>query len=41
MAKPAHRKKLKPAEAARIAELFERFESQESDPRTELEYASP
>jgi endonuclease III len=38
--KPA-RKKLKPAEAARIAELFERFESQESDPRTELEYASP
>ena len=41
MAKPAPRKKLKPAEAARIAELFERFESQESDPRTELEYASP
>jgi endonuclease-3 len=43
MAKPATsaRKMLKPAEAARIAELFERFESQESDPRTELEYASP
>lgn len=41
MAKPAAKTKLKPAEAARIAELFERFESQESDPRTELEYASP
>jgi len=38
--KPA-RKKLKPAEAARIAELFERFEAAESDPRTELDYASP
>ena len=35
------RKKLKPAEAARIAELFERFEAAESDPRTELDYASP
>jgi len=41
MAKPPLRKKLKPAEAARIAELFERFESHESDPRTELDYASP
>jgi len=41
MAKPAPRKTLKPAEAARIAELFERFESYESDPRTELNYASP
>lgn len=38
--KPA-RKKLKPAEKARIAELFERFEAAESDPRTELDYASP
>ena len=38
--KPA-RKKLKPAEQARIAELFERFEAAESDPRTELNYASP
>jgi endonuclease III len=38
--KPA-RKKLKPAEAARIAELFERFEAAESDPRTELNYDSP
>ena len=42
MAKPApKRKKLKPAEQARIAELFERFEAVESDPRTELDYASP
>ena len=29
------------AEHARVAELFERFEAQESDPRTELSYASP
>jgi endonuclease-3 len=35
------KKRLKPAEQARIAELFARFESQESDPRTELDYASP
>lgn len=44
MAKPAKapaRRKLKPAEQARIAELFERFEAQESDPRTELHYESP
>jgi len=41
MAKPPVRKKLKPAEQARIAELFARFESHESDPRTELDYASP
>lgn len=42
MAKPApKRKKLKPAEAARIGELFERFEAADSDPRTELDYASP
>ena len=38
---PAKWKKLKPAEQARIAELFDRFESQETDPRTELDYASP
>ena len=38
--KPA-RKKLKPADQARIAELFERFDAAESDPRTELNYASP
>jgi len=41
MAKSPPRKKPKPAEQARIAELFERFESHESDPRTELDYASP
>jgi endonuclease-3 len=41
MAKPASNPKLKPAEQARIAELFERFEAAESDPRTELNYASP
>ena len=28
------------AELARVTELFERFEAQESDPRTELSYAS-
>ncbi len=41
MATPAHKPRLKPAEVARIAELFARFESEESDPRTELTYASP
>jgi endonuclease-3 len=46
MAKPARkpkpkRKALKPAEAARIAEIFARFEAQESDPATELDYDSP
>ncbi len=35
------RKAPKPAEQARIAELFDRFEAAESDPRTELNYASP
>jgi len=37
MARPAA-KSLKPAERARIEELFHRFESLESDPRTELDY---
>lgn len=44
MAKPAKspkKKPLAPAEQARIAEIFRRFEEQESDPRTELEYDSP
>ncbi len=45
MAKPRKpapkRKPLKPAEQARIAELFARFEADESDPRTELDYDSP
>jgi len=34
-------KRLKPAEAARVAEIFSRFEAQESDPRTELDYENP
>jgi endonuclease-3 len=38
---PPPRPRLKPAERARIAEIFERFEAAESDPRTELTYASP
>ena len=38
--KPATRR-LDPAEQARIAEIFRRFEEQEGDPRTELDYASP
>jgi endonuclease-3 len=41
LAKPVRKKRLKPAEQARIAELFERFEAQESDPRTELDYDNP
>ena len=44
-AKPAKRKvaakRLAPPEQARIAEIFRRFEEQDSDPRTELDYASP
>jgi endonuclease-3 len=39
--KPPARPRLSSAEQARIAEIFARFEQQESDPRTELEYASP
>ncbi|MDP1873827.1 endonuclease III [Phenylobacterium sp.] len=35
------RRRLPPAEQARIATLFERFEDAESDPRTELNYDSP
>jgi endonuclease-3 len=44
MAKPpksTRKKRLSPAEQARIAEIFRRFEEQESDPRTELDYDSP
>jgi endonuclease-3 len=43
MAKPSktRKKRLAPAEQARIAEIFRRFEAEESDPRTELDYASP
>ncbi len=35
------KKRLAPAEQARIAEIFARFEADESDPRTELVYDSP
>jgi endonuclease-3 len=38
---PPPRPSLKPAERARIAEIFERFEAAAIDPRTELTYASP
>ena len=41
MAKPVSKKRLSPAEKARVAELFRRFEALEGDPRTELEYDSP
>jgi endonuclease-3 len=41
MAKTPARKRLSPAEQGRIAELFERFERAETDPRTELDYSSP
>ena len=41
MAKAPKRRPLPPAEQARIAELFSRFEAEESDPRTELDYHSP
>ncbi len=40
-AKAPAKKRLRPAEQARILEIFDRFEAQESDPRTELDYASP
>ena len=35
------RRRLSPAERARIAEIFRRFEAASPDPRTELEYRSP
>src|SRR5262249_371950 len=35
------RRRLSPAEAARIAAIFRRFETTSPDPRTELDYASP
>jgi endonuclease-3 len=41
MAKPVSKKRISPAEKARIAELFHRFEHLEDDPRTELNYDSP
>jgi endonuclease-3 len=39
-AKP-RRRRLSPAEAARVAEIFARFEAASPDPRTELGFASP
>ena len=41
MAKPVTKKRVSPAEKARIEELFHRFESLSDDPRTELNYDSP
>ena len=41
LAKTLKKNRLPPAEQARIAEIFRRFEDQESDPRTELNYESP
>jgi endonuclease-3 len=43
MAKPAKRarKKLSPKEAARVAEIFRRFEAAVHEPRTELAFANP
>jgi len=43
MAKPKRpiRKRLSPAERARIEEIFERLKALEDDPRTELDYDSP
>jgi endonuclease-3 len=38
---PPSKRRLKPAEQARIAEIFHRFEAEESDPRAELDYESP
>jgi endonuclease-3 len=40
-AKTSRKPRLTPAEQARIAEIFHRFEALESDPRTELDYESP
>ncbi len=40
-AKSRQRRKLKPAEAARIEEIFHRFLASSDDPRTELDYDSP
>jgi endonuclease-3 len=43
MAKPKRpiRKRLSPAERARVEEIFERLKSLDDDPRTELDYDSP
>ena len=39
--KPARRRRLAPAEAQRIAAIFERFEASSPDPHTELDYQTP
>ena len=43
MKKPAKpkRRRLSPAENARVAEIFHRFEAASPDPRTELDYPTP
>ena len=41
MARPAPAKRLKPAEQARIAEIFDRLAALSDDPRTELDYRDP
>ena len=41
MAKPVTKKRVSPAEKARVEELFSRFLSLSDDPRTELNYHSP
>jgi endonuclease-3 len=39
--RPTKRRRLSPKEAARVAELFRRFEAAAPQPHTELDYASP
>ena len=41
VARAPARKRLNPAEKARIEEIFERFEAAQDEPRTELEYQDP
>jgi len=41
MARPALKKRLRPAEQARIEEIFTRLKAHDEDPRTELNYSSP
>jgi endonuclease-3 len=40
-ARPPARKRLNPAEKARVEQIFERFAAAEAEPRTELEYHDP
>jgi endonuclease-3 len=41
VARKPRRRRLSPAEAARVAEIFARFEATSPDPRTELTYKTP